>query len=248
MRGATLAIAVSVSMLGGCARGSVAASDDGGAPSADAAVRIDARPSTPDAPPPPDAPPDAPPPPPDAPPDAPAPPCIPVTTQLLANPQLDWEPVGTSWGQQIIKPGYPLITSQDNLVAPVEHTAPYKAWLGGFAGNAVTDVLYQDVTIPAATSQLVLTGFYAVRTDETTGTTYDTATASLTQTGGSLIATALSLSNLTPRTGWALFSYTFPQGLSGQQLRVRFSSTNDGARPTSFFFDSLALTAIHGCP
>jgi hypothetical protein len=247
MRGATLAIAVSVSMLGGCARGSVAASDDaGGAPRADAAVRIDARPGTPDAPPLPDAPP---PPPPDAPPPPPPPDaCIPVTTQLLANPELDWEPVGTSWGQQIIKPGYPLVTSQDNLVAPAEHSAPYKAWLGGFAGSAVTDVLYQDVAIPAATSRLVLTGFYAVRTDETSGTTYDTATVSLTQTGGAWIATALSLSNLTPQVGWAQFGYTFPQGLSGQQLRVRFSSTNDGARPTSFFFDTLALTATHGCP
>ena len=230
----------------GCARGGSASGDggDGGitGPRSDAAV-TDARPAPrPDAAAPPlDAPPPPPPPPPDA--------CVPVTTQLLVNPELDQTPQGTGWAEQVIKSGYPVITPQDSTVGPSEHTAPYKAWLGGFTGANVGDVLYQDVAIPPATTALVLTGFHDVRTDETTGSTaYDTASVTLTQTSGTPIATILSASNLTPRTGWTPFQHAFTQDLSGQTVRLRFASRNDGARPTSFYFDTLALTATHGCP
>ena len=236
-----------VLVLGGCARGSVAGSDDGsgggGAPKLDAGGIADARPGTP----PDDAMPTAIDAMPDAPPPPPPDPCIPMTTQLLANPSLDAAPQGTGWAQQIIKAGYPLITSMDNASGPTEHTAPYKAWLGGFTGQGVTDVLSQDVAIPPATSALVLTGFHAVRTDDASGAVYDTAVVALTQTTGAPIATVLSVSNQTSQGPWAPFSHTFAQGLSGQTVRLRISSTNDAAYPTSFYFDSLALTATHGC-
>jgi hypothetical protein len=233
-------------VLCGCARGGSVAGDgeDGGisVPRPDAAV-ADARPAPrPDAaPPPPDAPPPAPAPAPDA--------CVPVTTQLLVNAALDLGPQGTGWIEQVIKSGYPLITAQDNTkTGPTEHTEPYKVWLGGFTGNQVTDVLYQDVAIPPLTSQLVLAGFFAVRTDEPAGGAYDTASVELTQPGGAVIATVLAVSNATPQAAWAPFQHTFTQNLSGQTVRLRASSTNDGARVTSFYFDTLALTAIHGCP
>jgi hypothetical protein len=44
------------------------------------------------------------------------------------------------------------------------------------------------------------------------------------------------------------FNHTFSQDLSGQTVRVRFTSKNDSSYSTSFFFDTFALTAIHGCP
>jgi hypothetical protein len=111
-------------------------------------------------------------------------------------------------------------------------------------------VLYQDVAIPPLTTELVLMGFHDVRTNEWSGasTAYDTASVSLIQPGGALIATVLSLSNLTPKTAWTPFNHTFSQDLSGQMVRVRFTSRNDSSYATSFFFDTLALTAIHGCP
>jgi hypothetical protein len=31
-------------------------------------------------------------------------------------------------------------------------------------------------------------------------------------------------------------------------VRLRLTSKNDGSYTTSFFFDTLALTATHGCP
>ena len=127
-----------------------------------------------------------------------------------------------------------------------------KAWLGGFAGANLRDSLYQDVVIPPATKQVVLSGYYQVLTDETSGGVYDSATVALSLTSGAVIATALQVSNLTPLTTWAQFHSTVAstgaQDLSGLTVRVRFSSRNDGAKPTSFFFDTIALTATHGCP
>src|SRR5205814_2280191 len=104
--------------------------------------------------------------------------------------------------------------------------------------------------IPPATTALVLTGFYAVRTDETSAGAgaHDSASVTLAQSNGAPIATVLSLSNLTAQTGWMPFDHAFAQDLSGQTVRLRFTSSNDGAYPTSFFFDTLALTATHGCP
>lgn len=174
--------------------------------------------------------------------------CVPMTTPLLVNQALDATPRGMGWIEQLIQPGTPLITDKDGRP---EHTPPYKIWLGGFVapiGGMVTDVLTQDVAIPAATRRLAFTGFFAVRTDETAGTAYDTAAVSLTQPGGAPIAAILELSNLTPEAAWAPFDHALSQDLSGQTVRLRLTSSNDPVRPTSFFFDSLALTAIHGCP
>lgn len=231
MRAALLAMLV----FGGCARAGGVSSNDGvDAPGPGADGAPDTGSSTPDAPP-------------DSPPPPDAPPCVPMTTQLLANPLLDATPRGMGWTEQLINSSYPLITSQDG---PAEHTAPYKAWLGGFTGNNVTDAMYQDVAIPPMTIELVLTGVHDVRTNESSGSTtaYDTASVSLTQTDGTPIATALAVSNLTPKTTWTPFNHTFAQDLSGQTVRVRFTSKNDSSYTTSFFFDTLALTAIHGCP
>lgn len=231
--------------LGGCARGELAGRDGEGR--SDAGPRLDAigadAPAVADsAAPPLDASmPDAAP---DAAPDA----CVPVTTQLLVNAALDASPQGTGWAEQLIKAGYPLITPMDNPQGPTEHTAPFKAWLGGFTGAGVTDVLSQDVAIPPATSSLVLTGYHAVRTDEGGAAVRDTATVALALPSGGVIETALALSNLTPLAPWSPFSHAFAQIPSGQTVRLQLSSTNDAAYPTSFYFDTLALTATHGCP
>src|SRR5262249_55400545 len=132
-----------------------------------------------------------------------------------------------------------------------EHTAPRKAWLGGFEaplGEILADSLVQTVTIPANTTQLVISGVYDGRNHEAPSpTSYDTPEPFVARTDGSMFATVLALSNATPKAGWTAFAYTFTQNLSGKTVRVRLSSTNDELDPTSFYFDSLALTATQGC-
>jgi hypothetical protein len=175
--------------------------------------------------------------------------CVPVVTQLLVNPTYDLTPMGAGWQQTPIDAQFPLITDQDGVP---EHSAPFKAWLGGLVASSgtVTDVLFQDVAIPPLTTQLVLTGVFDVRTSEDPSATFpfDTASLTVTQTNGTPIVTILSLSNLTPKTDWTPISFTFAQNLSAQTVRLRMTSSNDFSLPTSFFFDTFALTATHGCP
>jgi hypothetical protein len=172
--------------------------------------------------------------------------CQVMTRQLLVNPALDLNPSGMGWVQQNIDNMYPIITDQDGIP---EHSPPFKAWTGGFvaptAGGSVSDVLYQDVTIPMNTTMLRLTGYYEVRTGESGSTVYDTAQVGLTQTDGTPIETALALSNAAPTTAWTAFDKTFTANLSGQTVRLRFTSSNDDSFATSFYFDTLALTATY---
>ncbi|MDB4958445.1 MAG: alkaline serine exoprotease precursor [Myxococcales bacterium] len=174
--------------------------------------------------------------------------CVPQVTELLMNPVLDLAPAGVGWAQVPSDPTYPPITS-DGAFAP--HTAPYKMWLGGLiapAGTNVTSFVYQDVTIPAGTTQLVMTGYHVVGTEETATTAFDTATVAVTQVNGTPIESVEALSNLTNTgTAWAPFNHTFTSNLSGQTVRLRFTSTNDDSLNTNFFFDTLSLKATH-CP
>jgi len=179
---------------------------------------------------------------PDAPPDA----CVPVVQQLLVNPVFDLTP-GPEWQETRIDAAFPLITDQDGVP---EHSAPFKAWLGGFdaPSGQVSDILVQQVAIPANTTQLVLTGFFDVRTAETIAGEFDTGSLSVTQTDGTPIVTILSLSNMTPKTDWTAINHTFTQNLSGQTVRLQMTTSSDFSDPTSFYFDTLGLVATHGCP
>lgn len=196
----------------------------------------------------PDAPPDAPP---AVPPDAAMPDayvCQVMTMQLLQNPAFDLAPAGTGWVQQPIDPSVTIVTDYDGAV---EQSAPYKAWLGGAAGEdlgktSITDMLYQDVVVPAGTTQLRLTGYYWVATNETTTTAaYDTAQLALVETNATPIETVLSLSNLTTTSTWTAIDKTFTMPQAGKTVRLRFTSTNDITLHTNFFFDTLALTATY---
>jgi hypothetical protein len=172
-----------------------------------------------------------------------------MTRQLLVNPVFDVDASGTGWTQQNIDNAYPIITSNGQLPP---QSAPYRAWLGGFAGTdkgvtSVTDQLYQDVMIPANTTMLKLTGYYVIGSTETTAATvYDRGEIALVQTNGTPIEVAASFTNLTT-TGatWTALNKTFTGNLSGQTVRLRMTSTNDVTNHSNFFFDSLALTATY---
>ena len=176
--------------------------------------------------------------------------CVPVTGELLVNPALDLSPMGTGWQQTLIDPMAPLITDEDGIT---EHSAPYKAWLGGIVapniGQSVTDVLWQDVAVPAGTTQLTLSYYVAVATGESASDTniYDTASVAITQTNGTVIAAVASYSNRTPIATWTQVTFNVPQNLSGQTVRLRLTSSNDFSLATSFWFDSFNLSATH-CP
>ena len=169
--------------------------------------------------------------------DAPVP-CTVTTTNLLVNPSFDGTPVGTGWVQAPIDPLYPIITPDGTLV----QSTPNKAWMGGIARANANDTLHQDITVPASATALSLTGFYEIRTQELGGT-YDRAKIELVQTGGALIQEAFNKHNSNATTAWTALQFTFATPHAGETLRLRLSTASDPTDSTSFFFDSLALTA-----
>ena len=182
----------------------------------------------------------------DAAPDAPLA-CTEVMTELLKNPAFDSTPMGTMWMQTPINATYPLITDQGNgtTTGINEQSAPYDAWLGGLVG---TDVLWQDVTIPGRTKQILLSGFYDVRTGETVAAAVDTGSMAFVTTADAPIAVAQSLDNTKKTTTWTTinFAVTNAAALSGMTIRLKLTTTNNNnTLLTSFYWDTLSLKATH---
>jgi len=198
----------------------------------------------------------------DARPDAPAPDaaivppdaCVPQQFEKLANPVFDLAPTGTGWTEVTIQGlsggPYPIITA-DGLTA---QSAPNKAWLGGAAGQdvtpaaaSVTDQLYQDVAIPVGTTQVTISGYYAVGTTETLASPFDTFSLDVVQPNGTPIENVLALNNTMAVGTFTAFSKTLTANVAGQAIRLRATSTNDGTLHSNFFLDTLSLKATH-CP
>lgn len=176
----------------------------------------------------------------DAPPlvDAPAG-CNAMTTQLLINGNFDATPLGMGWTATPINATYPLITPDGTLV----ETAPNKAWMGGLEASPNVDELHQDVMVPAGTTMLALTGYYQVRSGELFPLPIDFIDVQLTTPTGTLLESVLALDNGDTTTQWTPISKTFTQPYAGQMVRVHVTTDSDSTDPTSFFLDSLALTA-----
>lgn len=177
----------------------------------------------------------------DAPPLVDAPPgCTPMTTQLLVNGNFDGAPIGTGWTAAPIDAMYPIITADGTLI----ESAPNKAWMGGFEATPNTDTLYQDVMVPAGTTMLSLTGYYQVRTGELFDfLPIDLIDVDLTTPTGTVLESVLALDNGDKTTQWTPISKTFTNPHAGTMVRLRVTTDSDDVDATSFFLDSLALTA-----
>jgi len=171
--------------------------------------------------------------------------CHDQVLELLTNPVLDLNPSGMGWVQQNIDNLAPIITGDDGVP---EHSPPFKAWLGGLEGYdygyySLTDGLYQDVIVPAGTTTLRLTGEWDMLTGETELGTFDTGELALVKPDGTPIESILSLTNETYSIGWNAIDHAFAAPHAGETVRVRMTSTNDVYYATSFFFDTLSITA-----
>jgi hypothetical protein len=190
---------------------------------------IDAAPPPPvDAAPPPPV--DAAPPPPDA--------AMCQTTQLLLNPDFDATPLGTGW------------TLEDDVLSSTgpagEDTAPNSLWLGGLALR--DEVIYQEVLVPAGLMSLTLTLKFQVRSPEGGNTVYDSATLTVRSASNEVLHELRQWSNRdAATTSWQSASFTIPNTVAGERVRIHFAGITDRSFHTSFQFDTLALTAV-ACP
>jgi len=168
--------------------------------------------------------------------------CNVAMQDLLRNGNFDATPTGTMWTQNPVKASLPIIVTSST---PAPQSGNTIAWLGGVAQADANDSLYEEVTVPAATTSLVLTGYYWVATQETSAFAFDLATVELIKPDGTQIETIMNLDNTTTTTGWTAIDFTANEDLSGQTVRLRFSSTNDSTNVTNFFYDTLAFTATY---
>ena len=123
------------------------------------------------------------------------------------------------------------------------HSGSGYAWLGGYVSG--TDIIYQNVTIPAGASPVTLQFWYRILTAETsTSSAYDTFRVTIhNPTTGAVLANVASASNLDATSSWAQ-SQTFDlSAFAGQTVQLRFTATNDASNISSFFVDDIVLSA-----
>ncbi|MFI1534695.1 hydrolase [Streptomyces anandii] len=119
-------------------------------------------------------------------------------------------------------------------------TGSYKAWLDGY-GSARTDTLAQTVTVPAGCTTAALSFYLHVDTAETTTTTaYDTLKVQVLDSGGTVLATPATYSNLNAASGYTRRSLDL-SAYAGRTVTVRFTGTEGSTLQTSFVLDDTAL-------
>ncbi|MFE9994844.1 hydrolase [Streptomyces avermitilis] len=120
-------------------------------------------------------------------------------------------------------------------------TGSYYAWLDGY-GSARTDTLSQSVTIPSGCTTATLSFYLHVDTAETTtSTAYDTLKAQVLNSGGTVLSTLATYSNLNAASGYAQRSFSLAS-YAGQTVTVKFTGTEGSTLQTSFVLDDTALT------
>ncbi len=120
----------------------------------------------------------------------------------------------------------------------------YSAWFGG-NGSAITENLYQTVTIPASATKATLKFALHVDTAETGTVANDVFKVQVRSTAGAVLATLGTFTNL-DSTGNSIPRYTMRtfdvSAFKGQTVRIHFTETENASLQTSFSVDSVSLT------
>jgi len=182
--------------------------------------------------------------------------CVHSTQQILANGNLDGTPVGTGWTQQPQNASFPPIVAANEMPPTLQPQSPSNAiWLGGIYSS--TDALYQQVTIPATTTSIQITGYKWFVTGETGTVPADFMRVQIRSTADAVLETVQQWSNVDSNTGWTTFSLTVTGNYAGQTIRVYLQAQtnadptplnpNDNVGNSNFFLDSLAVNVV-ACP
>lgn len=175
--------------------------------------------------------------------------CVPTVTELLVNASFDNAAI-TPWTEIRYDATIPLI----GAFSFTAQSGTKYAWLGGYDdfGFEPDDYVYQNIVVPALTSQIVVTGYLAVGTDDSATTVYDQGLLGFlfpnTPTTTPIIIVDVDNTDAATLGAWTPFSQTIVTPLSGQTLRFQMETHNDISLPSSFLFDTLSVKATHGCP
>jgi hypothetical protein len=128
----------------------------------------------------------------------------------------------------------------NNSTAEPAHTGTWDAWLDGY-GTTHTDTAAQTVAITAGKTSATLVFWLHIDTAETTTTTaFDTLRVQVLNTGGTVLATLGTFSNLNKAAGYQQHSFSL-NSFIGQTVVIKFTGTEDTSLQTSFVLDDIAL-------
>jgi Putative Ig domain len=169
-----------------------------------------------------------------------------------ANAAFSWtiSPAGScpSPGQKIVNPGFESGTSPWSATAGVlgntsgqsAHSGTRYAWLDGY-GTSHTDTLSQAVALPSGCTTYTFSFWLHIDTSETTTiTAYDTLRVQVLNSGGTVLATLATYSNLNHATGYTQKSFSI-SAYAGQTVTLKFTGVEDVSLQTSFVVDDTAV-------
>jgi exo-1,4-beta-D-glucosaminidase len=162
-----------------------------------------------------------------------------TAAQLLGNPGFENGATPTPWVQTSTTNADPV--NNDTGDQP-SHSGSWDAWLNG-DGKADTDTVSQSVAVTAGCAHASFSFWLHVDTTESTTTaTPDTFTAQVLNSGGTVLSTLGTFSNLNPTTGYAQHSFDL-SSFVGQTVTLRFTGaeTDRNGGTTDFVVDDAAL-------
>ena len=128
----------------------------------------------------------------------------------------------------------------NNSSAERAHTGSWDAWLDGY-GTTHTDTASQAVSIASTCKTATFSFWLHIDTAETTTTTaFDTLKVQVLNSGGTVLSTLATYSNLNHNSGYAQHSFSLASFI-GQTITLKFTGTEDVSLQTSFVIDDNAL-------
>jgi hypothetical protein len=153
-----------------------------------------------------------------------------TAAQLLGNP--GFESGSTTWTASS-----GVITNDTGEPA---RTGTYKAWMNGY-GSAHTDTLSQTVNIPTGCAATLSLYLHIDTAETTTTTAYDTLKVQVLNSGGTVLSTLGTYSNLDAASGYALKSFNLG-AYAGQSVTVKLTGTEGSTLQTSFVVDDTSVS------
>ncbi|MGW6358626.1 hydrolase [Streptomyces sp. NPDC055092] len=153
-----------------------------------------------------------------------------TAAQLLGNP--GFESGSTTWTASS-----GVITNDTGEPA---RTGTYKAWMNGY-GSAHTDTLSQTVNIPTGCAATLSLYLHIDTAETTTTTAYDTLKVQVLNSGGTVLSTLGTYSNLDAASGYALKTFNLG-AYAGQSVTVKLTGTEGSTLQTSFVVDDTSVS------
>ncbi|MEY9946164.1 glycosyl hydrolase family 8 [Kitasatospora sp. GAS1066B] len=161
-----------------------------------------------------------------------------TAAQLLGNPGFENGTNGAPWTQSSTLGSAPI--NNDTADEPT-HSGSWDAWLNG-DGKADTDTVAQTVTIPAGCTATLSYWLHIDTTESTSSAKPDTLNVQLLNSGGTVLSTVASYSNLNKNSGYSQHTADV-SAYAGQSVTLKFTGTETDANggTTSFVIDDTAL-------